>query len=259
MGTGRSCTDHLGNVFGSMEKMAAYYGVKGSTLRNRLDYGYTLEEALTAEPGRVHKVRDHTGRVFRNQADMCAAWNTSVDRLVRNLKSGMTLGQALTEPPRWKGRDAKNIRTDHLGNTWPSHTAMCKAYGVDAKRFRSNIENGMSVEEALAVKIRKYPTLTDWAGRVYRSRQEMAETLHVSQGRIQYWTKASGPYADPENAARNACIGSWPGTMAGQYLIRECIEFPWFLCEDTSDPADAPHAGELVLHAEKILALKNAS
>ena len=258
MGAGRPCTDHLGNVYGSMEKMAAHYGISGSTLRDRLKHGCALKDALTSEPFGIHKVQDHTGRVFRTQEDMCAAWNTSVDRLSRNLKAGMTLEQALTESPS-RGRYSERIRTDHLGNTWPSNTAMCRAYGVDIRKFQSNIEKGMSVEEALSVKIQKYPTHKDWAGRVYKTRSAMAKKLHVNPNSILYWTKTNGKYADPENAARNACMKCWPGTMAGQYLIRACIEFPWFLCEDTSDPTDAPHAGELMLHAEKILELKNAS
>ena len=58
----KECTDHLGNVYLSMEGMAYHYNIKIEILRQRLYKGWTLEDALTrpvkyTEPGKEKVTR----------------------------------------------------------------------------------------------------------------------------------------------------------------------------------------------------------
>ena len=41
--------------------------------------------------------------------------------------------------------------TDHLGNTFPSITAMCKHYGISYAAFKHRTNSNASIEEALGI------------------------------------------------------------------------------------------------------------
>lgn len=62
---------------------------------------------------------------------------------------------------------------------------------------------------------------------------------------------------DTKLATQAICAKKWPGTNAGKYYILECVSFPWFLCRNTAGSAEIPHADELILHADRILELKD--
>lgn len=243
--------DHLGNEFPSMRAMAEHYGLRSQTLISRLKRGMALEKALEIKSGDARSVKDHTGKKFVSQEAMCRAWGIRPVTYAARIKRGWTMEQALTERNK-VGR--VGMKTDHLGNEFPSLRAMCAHYGTNTNSFLSRIEKGMSIEDALQIKQETVMIpCRDWLGNEYRSHQAMASALRVNMAHMKYWINKKN--LTPEEASVMACGHSWPGLDVANYHIRECIEFPWFLCEDMSDPTDAPHAGELVLHAGRIAAL----
>lgn len=250
----RPVKDHLDNEYPSFNAMAGSYGITPSALRSRLDRGYSLEQALTTPSGELRQPSDHTGRTFRTQKEMCAAWGVNISDYHRDRQAGLTVEQALTRKRRVR-RDLP--KTDHLGQEWPSTKAMCGHWGVNVNTFLHGIEKGMSLEEALAQgsNAGRKQACVDCFGRGHKSAKAMAEAIHISTETMKYW--AAKPGRDLREASAHACASYWPGTDAGRYRVRECLGFPWFLCEDMSDPAMEPHAGEAVLHAERVLALKD--
>ena len=48
-----------------------------------------------------------------------------------------------------------NIQTDHLGNTFPSLAAMCKAYGLSTPAYISRRKRGWSLENILTTPLGK--------------------------------------------------------------------------------------------------------
>lgn len=75
----KKCKDHLGNVFNTIKEMCAYWGVNYSTFMNRIDRGYTLEDALTGFNLKINsrKVTDPIGIVHRSTLAMCKFWEVS--------------------------------------------------------------------------------------------------------------------------------------------------------------------------------------
>jgi len=77
----KKCKDHLGKDFNSKKERCAYWGVNYSTFMNRIDRGYTLEEALTGSNLKINsrKVTDPIGIVHRSTLAMCKFWEVSDD------------------------------------------------------------------------------------------------------------------------------------------------------------------------------------
>lgn len=252
----RTVRDHLGNEYADRNAMARAYGLEPSTLAGRLRRGYSLEKALTAPVAlngtHGHMFHDHTGQEFRSLQAMCRKWDIKTITFQRRISHGASLEQALAKPPRQ--RPAKTPCRDHENTEYPSKKAMCGHYGIAVQTFRRRLANGLTLEQALTLPGgRPAVALRDWSGREYPSMTDMAGTLRVPRSSIAHFAGTDGK----DRAAEYACSGNWPGTDAGNYRIRECLAFPWFLCENLDGPKDVPHAGEIVLHADEILSLKN--
>lgn len=151
-------TDHLGNVYATKKAMCDAYGITPSVYYGRLSMGYTQEQALTlplhitfADIYNEDRRTDHLGRVYDTHLAMCEAYGITpsvyYDRKVR----GMTKEEILTTPykPWNKSIDA---RTDHLGNTYPSMTAMCEHYGISRTTYIERRRRGWKVGKALTTK-----------------------------------------------------------------------------------------------------------
>lgn len=283
--------DHLGNEYGSYRSMAKTYGLQPSTLQNRLNAGWDLEHALTTKAsygsilvkdhlgneypsikamakaygvsstalsdnllkkhlpvkqaifGKNH-VTDHTGKIFRSERAMCRHYGVEQMTYRRRLASGMSQENALLAGagPSPTGFKCK----DHLGHEYPTRQAMCAAYGINTATYLSRIESGWDIGRALTEPNGAMRRCVDWSGRAYESMKAMTATLRLKKSDIP-------KDADTAAAAAKACMKRWPGTDAGRYRIRECVTFPWFLCEDLDSESDAPHAGEIILHADQIL------
>ncbi len=150
------CTDHEGRGFPSLKAMCRHWGVDFSTYMSRRKAGWTLGQALTGSKpnGNRRACTDHTGRGFDSVGEMCAAWGTAQSVFSSRRSSGWTLAEALTgvrigtPGEDWRSRPC----TDHLGNRFPSVSAMCAHWGVGRSAFYNRLAAGWTLEEALAGK-----------------------------------------------------------------------------------------------------------
>ncbi len=99
----KPCSDHMGNVFGSIKAMCAFWHIRPETYTRRIThYNMSIEEALTrpvASNGGV-KCRDHLGELFYSKTTMCQHWG--IDRKVYEYRMthGWSQRDALTLPSR---------------------------------------------------------------------------------------------------------------------------------------------------------------
>lgn len=145
--------DHLGNVFPSVTRMCEHYGVLLSTFLRREKKGYTLEQCLlgngVSRGSSGVTCTDHLGNEYKNTAEMCRSYGVPKSRYLGRLKTGHSKEESLTNVFLDIGVGHASPCTDHLGNNFPSKTAMCKHYGVSKQLFFNRIQIGWSVEDAL--------------------------------------------------------------------------------------------------------------
>lgn len=68
---------------------------------------------------------------------------------------------------------------DHLGNTFPSETAMCEYWNVNYKTYRLRIKNNWSIEKALTGSNDNH-TITDHLGQTFNTQKEMCTHWKIS-------------------------------------------------------------------------------
>lgn len=249
---GTPCADHAGNAYPSKKAMAEAYGQSPATVVDRLENGWSLEDALTvpanSRPTMKRAITDHKGKTYRTRKEMCDAYGITPIVLRKRLKNGADLAAALETPVGMFSLPC----TDHLGNEFPSISAMCRFHGVNHNSFQRKHAKGLPLKECLSAEKQRWQACLDWAGREYPSIAKMAAALHVPNARLAYYSRQRGG-AGPETAAY-AVSRSWPGTDAGPYVILSCQSFPWFLCQEIQ----AGRAGcNVIMHADALLELKS--
>lgn len=73
--------------------------------------------------------------------------------------------------------------TDHLGRTYPSLSAMCRAYHISLATYRHRVAVGMDVETALTAPVRPLwnaKPATDHTGREFRSVSAMCAAWGIA-------------------------------------------------------------------------------
>lgn len=71
--------------------------------------------------------------------------------------------------------------TDHLGNTFPSENAMCRAHGVNPKSYRRKVRTGAGLEQALSAGTRhNSKPCTDHLGQGFDSESAMCDAHGIS-------------------------------------------------------------------------------
>ena len=73
---------------------------------------------------------------------------------------------------------------DHMGNEFPSKTAMCKHYGISTTSFEKRMnEMHMSLEETLTTPVRKQKTgsCKDHLGNEFPNKKAMCEHYGISE------------------------------------------------------------------------------
>lgn len=247
--------DHLGKTYPTMTAMAQAYKISRNVLDHRLSMGWDMESALTVKPGarnsKAIAIKDHTGREFPSMNAMYAWWGITKSRYYNRIKAGMDMKAALETPPS-EGESCQ----DHDGKIFPSLSAMCRHHGVSMKSFLEKRAAGMTMQQALSKSRDLRTPCEDWSGKKFRSVTELADALHVPASNLLYYMKHRKPgQADQEIAAKSVSL-HWPGTHAEKYYITRCLGFPWFLCtEKNSGPEQ--HLNDVILHADRILALKS--
>ena len=100
--TAKTCRDHQGNGFRSINEMCARWNVPPATFRHRLKRGFSLEQALTApprtDPSGV-RCMDHKGRIFPSISAMCEEYGIGRHTFMDRVHAGMSLREALETPP----------------------------------------------------------------------------------------------------------------------------------------------------------------
>lgn len=100
--TAKTCRDHQGNSFCSVNEMCARWNVPPATFRHRLKRGFNLEQALTApprtDPSGV-RCMDHKGRIFPSVSAMCEKYGIGRHTFMDRVRAGMSLQEALETPP----------------------------------------------------------------------------------------------------------------------------------------------------------------
>ncbi len=92
------------------------------------------------------QVQDHLGNTYRSVTEMCIAYGISRCTFsFRFDKKGWTLEDSLTKPLIKQKAPVK----DHMGNQYPSISAMCRAYNISRDSFMSRKNKGLSIEECL--------------------------------------------------------------------------------------------------------------
>lgn len=106
----KPCSDHLGNVYGSIKEMCAFWHIRPETYTRRINnYNMTVEEALT-RPVRSNggvKCRDHLGEQFYSKSSMCMHWGIDRKLYEYRISHGWSQKDALTKPSRQIGTTGK--------------------------------------------------------------------------------------------------------------------------------------------------------
>lgn len=102
-------TDHLGNKYRSLSLMARTYGIKLITLRDRLERGWSIREALTTPVDtstlrktvnvKGIKVQDHKGVWYNSYYELAKAYGLTISTLYgRLVRLGWSIEKALLTP-----------------------------------------------------------------------------------------------------------------------------------------------------------------
>lgn len=139
--------DHLGNEYPSINAMCRAYGITKTTLRARLELGWTLEQILSHPENNSHLIKcvDHLGNEFTSQKDMLAFHNVSHATYKHRLNAGCSMEQALSNS------SLHRIPcTDHTGLSFPCLAAMLDFWFCSTATWHHRIEKlGYSMERAL--------------------------------------------------------------------------------------------------------------
>ena len=179
-----SCKDHLGNEFPSETAMCKYYGINPCTFKDRIDKKQmSLKDALTTPTKKLQQsCKDYLGNEFPSEAAMCKQYGINQGTFgKRKNDSHISLEKALTMPARIKPIPCK----DHMGNEFPSKTAMCKHYGISTTSFDKRInEKQMSLEDALTTPVAKQRkgSYKDHLGNEFPSKKAMCDYYNINTG-----------------------------------------------------------------------------
>ena len=197
-------TDHLGNVYPTIQKMLDAYGRDEKLYRKRRKNGWSVEEALTipagekrnkiidrsgVEYGDIEDRTDHLGQVFNSKKAMCEHWETTVDAYHKRRKSGWSKEKALTTKNK-KNRPSIEDRTDHLGQVFESKSEMCEHWETTVNKYNSRRRSGYTKEQALTASYNDIgfrsdiEDRTDHLGNIFQSKKHMLD--HYETTYIKY-------------------------------------------------------------------------
>ncbi len=127
------CKDHLGNIYKSINEMARTYGTNKTTIRSRIELGWTLKEILT-KPQKIvktYKCKDHKGNEFANKKTMLDHYGineTTFD--YRRNTLGLSLKDALEQ------NNCHIIScTDHKGNHFDTIQNLCAYWNINTSSY----------------------------------------------------------------------------------------------------------------------------
>ena len=193
---GTECFDHKGNRYESYAEMAKAYHIPASVLRDRLNRGLSVEDAL-----RKREVVDHTGKKYRSETQMCQEYGIAITTFKHRQKMGMSLKDSLTIPV---GNMLGNSCVDHLGNIYKSERDMCAAYKIEHSTFMHRIGKGMSIEEALM-----HYEVYDHNGIAYKSEVEMCKAYGIANETFRYRRRAGFSVEEALTIPKHYSLGEY--------------------------------------------------
>lgn len=185
----KECRDHLGNVYPTQGTMCRAYHIPVTNFLKRLERGWTLEQALTGNKKTEWmgvRCKDHLGNEFNSISAMCRYHGTTEAKYRHRIENGRTLEESLM--PELTNHKKKKPCKDHLGNEYPSVTAMCSHYGVSKELFATRRNRlGWDLEKALSVP--KHHFCNDGFGRRFSSVKNLCRYHKISYQAALAWKK----------------------------------------------------------------------
>ena len=84
----KTYTDHLGNVFKSLDAMAAHHHINRATLRGRLKKGLSIEDALTKQSQQNEKTHiELFGHIYQTKDELATDYNMNTNTLKSRLSN----------------------------------------------------------------------------------------------------------------------------------------------------------------------------
>lgn len=149
----KACKDHLGNEYESLGEMCRAYGIIRQTYRKRINYGWSIKDALTKKVKASKRMAytDHLGNEYATLSVMCDAYGVTRTLFASKIRRGWSVKDALTLDKQHAGSKGK-ICTDHFGNEYKSISKMCRSYEIDINLYYSRMSAGWDKERALTKK-----------------------------------------------------------------------------------------------------------
>lgn len=125
----------------------------------------------------MREITDHRGRKFKSCEEMCDFWGVDLDVYrcrVHSLK--WTKERALTTIVKTRIR-IKLPTVDHQGRSFENFEQLARNYAMCPKTLKNRLKNGMSLEEALTMPVRRgqHVQCKDHLGTVYWTFTDMCE------------------------------------------------------------------------------------
>lgn len=239
------CKDHLGNTYASKTAMCEAYNISHTVFFARVRLGWSLEQALTTpvnnQPTNSKSIKDHTGKEFKSVSAMCKHWGIKQNTYNARIKQGWSVEKTLTTATK-SIKIVKKQSIDHLGNKYPSMTAMCNAYNITHYTFASRLNLGWTLEQALTTpQIIHAKSCNDNMGHTFPTLADMCRFYGVPVYRLQ------GKSLSKSQQHKVLISHFKPGTTIQNIYIEKIIEFPFYLCTDTSTEHESIYTFDTLL------------
>lgn len=168
----KPCKDHEGKAYPSINAMCQTYNLTPSLFHYRKKVlKWSLEDCLTTPTDNYKTDGNH--EATKALKTLCQDHDLTLPQYRARLKNpNWSNEDALTQPK--SARPHQKI-TDHLGNVFPTLTAMCQHYNIRLDTYRIRLKKDFSKEEALTYKPYQSTVITDHKGKSFASKTEMAE------------------------------------------------------------------------------------
>lgn len=175
----RKAVDPYGNEFNTIRDLCRHYDIDEQTVRQRLDRGMSLEDALKVtdkQKAKRQNVMDHLGNEFSSLEMMLNIYNTDKSTYTDRMTEHWSLEKALTTRT---AKPGKMIAVDHKNKRYYSTYEMCKEYNVNLSTFLYRRKHGWTLKGALTTPDGKDGAV-DHLGNRYASAEAMLKAYNIN-------------------------------------------------------------------------------
>ena len=145
--------EYKGKTYRSLGDLANHYGITPEALRQRLHVYKSIDKALEHNKYPANKISiTYRGVTYESLLALSNTLGLNHSYLCYKLKKANYDMNKLDEII---ATTVKRIVKDHLGNTYNSYTAMCKAWGIPRNVFMYRLDLGHDLEYCLTHPVRK--------------------------------------------------------------------------------------------------------